>query len=144
MPNSLRSIVRAAQAAPYNRILVCENDGGYSAEVLEFPGCYASGSTADEAMRDLDEAIATWVRSELEQGHSIPEPIDEQFSGRVMLRILPSLHRQAAIFARAEGSSLNRFLATAIAFYVGARTAAPMTGASELGVRARRPARASG
>ncbi|MSQ35603.1 MAG: type II toxin-antitoxin system HicB family antitoxin [Dehalococcoidia bacterium] len=117
-------IVRAALAAPYNRVLVREEDGSYSAEVLEFRGCYAGGSTADEAMTNLDEAIAGWIMSELDQAHEIPPPIDEEnYSGRLTLRILPSLHRIAAMVAQAEGTSLNRVLAAAIAYYVGSKAA---------------------
>jgi predicted RNase H-like HicB family nuclease len=36
---------------------VHEEDGSYSAEVIELPGCFASGATLDELRAGLDEAI---------------------------------------------------------------------------------------
>ena len=70
----IEEAVRAAVAAPYTRVFVREADGRYSTSVLELPGCYSSGDTAEEAMEMLDEAIAMWVGAELEDGHDIPPP----------------------------------------------------------------------
>ena len=33
---------------PYSRVLVPESDGTYSADILEFPGCFAEGKTPNE------------------------------------------------------------------------------------------------
>ena len=66
--------VRAALAAPYTRVFIREADGGYSTSVLELPGCYSSGDTAEDAMEMLDEAIALWVEAEVASGHDIPPP----------------------------------------------------------------------
>ena len=38
-------------------VRVHEEDGSYWAEVLELPGCFASGDTLDELRASLDEAI---------------------------------------------------------------------------------------
>ena len=112
--------VRAAVAAPYTRLFTREEDGGYSTSVLELPGCYSSGDTAQEAMELLDEAIAMWVEAELEDGHDIPPPSRAvEYSGRLTLRLLPSIHERAAVLAQHEGVSLNRYLASAISYYVG-------------------------
>ena len=35
---------------PYTKILIANEDQSYSAEILEFPGCYAQGETANEAI----------------------------------------------------------------------------------------------
>jgi predicted RNase H-like HicB family nuclease len=40
---------------------VHHEDGAYWAEVLELPGCFASGRTLDELTEALHEAIATWL-----------------------------------------------------------------------------------
>jgi predicted RNase H-like HicB family nuclease len=59
---------------PYSRVFVpC--DGGYSARILEFPGCFAEGETLDEAAQNLDKAAEAWVAAALEQGQDIPGPI---------------------------------------------------------------------
>ena len=112
--------VRDALGAPYSRLLIREEDGSYSAELLEFPGCVASGTSADDAMARLDETMASWIESEIEQGHDIPPPLDtDRFSGELTLRLLPSLHERAALLAQLEGVSLERFLSTAVSHYVG-------------------------
>lgn len=60
---------------PYARILVPDESGGYSAEVLELPGCFAEGETADEAMDALERAAESWIEAALELGQSIPDPL---------------------------------------------------------------------
>ena len=126
--NGIEAVVGEALAAPYTRILRKDDDGTYAAEVLEFSGCFGAGDTPDQAMADLEAAIDLWVRSEVGQGHDIPAPLDvRKYSGRVTLRIPPSVHERAALWASVEGMSLNRLLATAIAAYTGEtpRGAAP-------------------
>jgi predicted RNase H-like HicB family nuclease len=39
-------------------------DGAYWAEVLELPGCFASGETLDELKDALDEAIALYLEDD--------------------------------------------------------------------------------
>lgn len=106
---------------PYTRVLIPEEEGGYSAEILEFPGCYSCGDTADEAMANLEEAAISWIEASLEQGHEIPAPLSRpEYSGKIALRLPPGLHRQAARMAMRENVSLNQFLVSAIATTVGA------------------------
>ena len=38
-------------------VRVHEEDGAYWAEVVELPGCFASGETLDELRSALDEAV---------------------------------------------------------------------------------------
>src|SRR2546425_898417 len=90
--------------APYARIFVRDEDGTYGAWVLEFPGCYAGGETAEEAMENLEETMVSWAEGELELGRELPKPWDYlEYSGRVTLRILPSLHERATKLAALEG-----------------------------------------
>lgn len=106
-------------ALAYHHILR-RDDELWAAEVLEFPGCFSSGDTAAEAIENLEDAMADWLRSEIDAGHEIPEPIDEEtYSGRVTLRITPTMHRRAVLRAQVEGVSLNRLLSAAIAGYLG-------------------------
>ncbi len=119
MVADIETRVAEALAAPYHRVIRAYDDG-FAAMVVELPGCFSSGETGAEAVTNLEEAMALWVEVELERGHDIPPPIDtESFSGRVTLRIPPSLHERAAIRARLEGVSLNRLLSAAIAAYTG-------------------------
>ena len=121
--------VRAAVAAPYTRLFTREEDGRYSTSVLELPGCFSSGDTPEDAMEMLDEAIELWVEAELEDGHDIPPPSRAvEYSGRLTLRLLPSIHERAALLAEHEGVSLNRYLANAISYYVGLDSAIESAG----------------
>lgn len=106
---------------PYARVFVPNEDGSYSSEILEFPGCFAEGETAAEAMENLERAAESWLEACFEQGLEIPEPFGNQdFSGKIALRLPRSLHRQASRMAERDGVSLNQFLLSAIAARVGA------------------------
>ena len=58
----------------YTLIVTRDPDGTYSAQVIEFPGCFSGGATAAEAASNIEDAMAVWIESELEQGRPIPEP----------------------------------------------------------------------
>lgn len=106
---------------PYARILIPDETGVFSAEVLELPGCYAIGSSPDEALANLEDVAKTWIEIELERGHEIPPPsANHEYSGRFALRLPRSLHRLATRMAKQDGTSLNQFLVSAIAARVGA------------------------
>ena len=105
---------------PYSRVLMPQPDGGFFAEVLEFPGCYGEGETAGEALANLNEAMEGWIEAAREMGQPIPPPLGLQgYSGRIVLRLPKSLHREAARRARMEGVSLNQYLVAAIAARLG-------------------------
>jgi predicted RNase H-like HicB family nuclease len=106
---------------PYSRVLVPESDGTFSADILEFPGCFAEGKTPNEAYAKLERIAESWIEAALEQGQEIPAPIEaHNFSGRIALRIPKSIHKQSAKFAEMDGTSLNQFFLTAVAARVGA------------------------
>lgn len=70
----LDSRVEAILRRPYHRVITGEPVEGYLAEVAELPGCLTAGETPEEALRNLDEAMAVWVESALVHGDPIPEP----------------------------------------------------------------------
>lgn len=106
---------------PYSRVLIPEEEGGYSAEILEFPGCYSQGDTAEEAIRNIEDAASNWIEATLQAGKPIPPPsTDYEYAGKVALRLPRSIHRQAMRMAERDGVSLNQFLVSAIAARVGA------------------------
>jgi predicted RNase H-like HicB family nuclease len=107
--------------AQYSRVLIPEEDGTFSAEILEFPGCFAQGETANEAFNNLEEAAKVWIEASLAQGLNIPSPaLNQSYSGKIALRIPRSLHKRAAQMAARDATSLNQFLITAIASRIGA------------------------
>lgn len=106
---------------PYARILIPDPKGGFSAEMLEFPGCFAEGDTADDAIANLERAASSWIEVALSQGQEIPPPSASYgYSGRLVLRLPRELHKLAARKADRDQVSLNQCLLTAIATWVGA------------------------
>jgi predicted RNase H-like HicB family nuclease len=105
---------------PYARILI-PSEGTFSAEILEFPGCFAEGGNPNEAFTNLEEAAEEWIEACLDQGQEIPEPfVNQGFGGKIALRLPRSMHRQAVQMAERDGVSLNQFLVSAIAARIGA------------------------
>lgn len=87
------------------------------ARVLELPHCMTHGSTPEEALKDVEDARREWLRSNLEAGLPIPEPV--RFTGQYHLRMPPSLHEALALKSESEDVSLNQFIVTALARAVG-------------------------
>jgi len=106
---------------PYARLLIPDDTGGYAAEILEFPGCVSDGETANEAVQNLENAAFAWIGSIQKQGKDVPPPRgDYDYSGRIVVRLPASLHRQASLLAERDRTSLNQFLVSSIAASVGA------------------------
>ena len=98
----------------YNHIIkpVIDESGTYfHASVLELDGCHSTGDTFDEAYENLREAMEGWIETKLENGFSVPIPLNtDKFSGRFTLRLPKSLHSHLAIEAEKEGVSLNQYM----------------------------------
>jgi predicted HicB family RNase H-like nuclease len=82
--------------------------GLFHGEVLDLRDVITfQGRSVDE----LEQAFRDSVDDYLEFcAHRGEEP-DKPFSGRLMLRLPPSLHRRAYVRARREGKSLNQWIA---------------------------------
>jgi predicted RNase H-like HicB family nuclease len=107
---------------PYSRVVVPDENGTFTAEIFEFPGCIAIGDTAGDALANLDDVAADWISTTLEQGQDIPEPIEaSDFSGKLVLRMTSGLHKRATMCAERERVSLNQFIVTCLAEAVGER-----------------------
>ena len=76
----------------------------------------SEGDTVDESIDMIHDAMRGWLEISLEEGHEIPEPkFDEEYSGKFVVRLPRSLHRQLAETAEREGVSLNQFVNVALA-----------------------------
>lgn len=107
----------------YSRRLIPEEEGGYSASIMEFPGLVAEGDSADEALQNLDSAAESWIVAHLASGESVRPPVDfVGVSGKIALRIPRGLHKQVCELAEMEDASINQILTSAIAEYVGRTT----------------------
>jgi antitoxin HicB len=109
---------------PYTRAITPAPEGGYTAEIVEFPGCVTQGETLEEAYANLEDAARGWLEAVIEARQTVPEPLSaaQDFSGKVVLRLPKTLHCKASRYAEREDVSLNTFLVTAIAQHVGERS----------------------
>ncbi|MBI2902124.1 MAG: type II toxin-antitoxin system HicB family antitoxin [Candidatus Methylomirabilis oxyfera] len=106
---------------PYSRILIPDERGTVFAEILEFPGCVSQGKTVEEAFENLEEVAKSWIEAALHHRQEIPSAsLSHEFSGKLVIRLPRGLHRRAAQKAERDRTSLNQFLATAIAERLGA------------------------
>ena len=111
----MKNITEAANNH-YRVALRYDQDGYWIAEHPELPGCVADGETPQQALASLDTARNLWIESRRASGHPVPEPGEEpQYSGRLLLRIARSLHRELAEEAQSEGVSLNSWIARILA-----------------------------
>ena len=83
---------------------------GYLISYPDLRGCLSCGETVEEAVENGEDAKRQWLIAALEDGVSIPEPLEaEEFSGQFRLRMPKSLHKYLADRARAEGISMNQY-----------------------------------
>lgn len=91
-------------------------DGGYVAEIEELPGCMTQAETLDEVFKAIEDARQVWIQGTYEMGQDIPLPKDmEGYSGKFIVRIPRSLHRNLVRAAKREGVSLNQYIASLLA-----------------------------
>ena len=54
---------------------LAESDGGgYLATVPDLPGCMSDGETPEEALKNVQEAIVSWIAAAKEWKREIPKP----------------------------------------------------------------------
>ena len=100
-------------ALPYKFEIIKESDGTFFISVVEMEGCMSSGSTLDEAYEMIHDAMRAWIETCLEQQLAIPEPEaweDNGYSGKFVVRLSKSLHKELVKTAEQEGVSLNHYV----------------------------------
>ncbi|HEY2840697.1 MAG TPA: type II toxin-antitoxin system HicB family antitoxin [Pirellulales bacterium] len=55
-------------------IFYSDDDGGYIADIPDLKACSAFGATAEEALREVEIAKATWLEAARAEGKPVPEP----------------------------------------------------------------------
>jgi len=74
------------------------------------------GDTQAQALSNLEDAMTGWIQLHLEDGDPIPPPIAvDDYSGKFMVRIPKSLHRDLARRADIDGVSLNQYVSVRLA-----------------------------
>lgn len=98
--------------------VVIYRDGDYwAAEFPELPGLVAGHETWDGLGDAIDDAKRTYFEAALTAGKPIPEPRSSgrRYSGKLLVRMPPTLHRRLAECAESEGVSINQLAVTALA-----------------------------
>jgi predicted RNase H-like HicB family nuclease len=54
--------------------LPTEEGGGFVATVPDLPGCMSDGATPEEAVSNIQDAIAAWIEAARDLGHAVPRP----------------------------------------------------------------------
>lgn len=96
-----------------------EDGGGWFAEIPLLPGCMSDGETVEEAIANLNDARKGWIETSLSLGRSIPEPLSDDFSGQLRVRMPKSLHRALTEKAKEENVSLNQLIIYHLARGIG-------------------------
>lgn len=105
---------------PYTIELQQDPEEGWFVRVRELRGCMSQGDTAEEAVAMIQEAMQLWLEVALEDSIPIPEPrAEEDYSGKFVVRVPRSLHRELVEEASREGTSLNQYINVALARSVG-------------------------
>ncbi len=92
----------------------------YFARVEDLPECTAKADNLEDLWSSVEEAKRKWIADAQRQGKEIPRPREsEEYSGRILIRIPKTLHRDLVRGASKEGVSLNQFILTALARAVG-------------------------
>lgn len=105
---------------PYTIELSKHPGEGWFVRVRELPGCMSQGDSAEEALEMIHEAMVLWLETALEDGLAIPEPrLEEDYSGKFVLRLPRALHRDLAEKAKEDSVSLNQFVSASLAQAVG-------------------------
>ena len=85
-----------------------DESGIFYGEVLDLRDVITfQGKSTEEIERAFRDSVDDYLEFCQERGE---EP-DKAFSGRLMVRLLPHLHRRVYVTARREGKSLNQWIA---------------------------------
>lgn len=120
---NIESQVKYYVNLPYHIIIETWDDGSgpyYVARVLELKGCMIHGDTPEEALHDINDVKRDWIKTNLELGNKMPEPLkSRKYSGKVNLRLPSSLHESLVEIAELEGISFNQYMVSVLSKAAG-------------------------
>lgn len=117
MPHSDTKTLDYYMSLPYT-VEARRTEDGWFAKVVELPGCMTWTGTLEGLGPMIEDAMATWIQGSIDEELPIPEPA-EGFSGRILVRMPKSLHRDLTRRAEDDGVSLNQLITTRLARSVG-------------------------
>ena len=92
-----------------------EEDACYVVNVPELPGCMTDGDTIEEAAKNAEEAIESYLMTLKDLKKEFPEPLSKRkFNGKVSLRMDADVHKEAFARALEQRLSLNQLIENAV------------------------------
>jgi antitoxin HicB len=93
----------------------------------DLPGCSAVGETEEEALRESKIACELWLDVYFEKHGKYPEvkEVSNEYSGKLLLRLPKTLHKDLAQTAENEGVSLNAYIVSLLSQRYGERVSVP-------------------
>jgi predicted RNase H-like HicB family nuclease len=108
---------------PYTVKVEPQDDGKgiyYVAKVVELPNLIMTGETREEALKDLEAVKKEWIQTYLELGNKMPVPlVSRKYSGKIIVRMPPTLHEVLTKLAENEGVSFNQYMISTLARCAG-------------------------
>ena len=102
------------------RIVWSDEDEGYIATSPEFEDLSAFGTSAGEAIAELESVVRLAIETYRDSGWSLPEPKRvHEHSGQLRVRLPKSLHARLADEAERDGVSLNTLIVTYLSERIG-------------------------
>lgn len=96
--------------------IVIPDDGSYFVTFPDLPGCMTQVEDPAEIATMAEEIRNLWIEGEYEDGHDIPKPVrTSDYSGKFVVRLPKSLHRDLAEAAERNGISLNAYVSYLLA-----------------------------
>jgi antitoxin HicB len=104
---------------------------GWVATVEELPGCETHGTTPEDAVAGMGDAVERWVREARASGRDVPPPgAAAAHSGKLLVRMPRSLHAELVRASEREGTSLNAYIVAALSASVAWRRPGGANGAA--------------
>ena len=98
------------------RVTWSEADGEFVGLCAEFPSLSWLAVGPEEALTGVRSVVKECVEDMVRNGENIPKAIaTRQYSGKVMVRVPPEVHRYLATEAAESGVSLNRIVSAKLA-----------------------------
>jgi len=93
------------------RVTWSEEDEEYVGLCAEFPSLSWLSPTPEATLDGIRQVVADVVADLVANEESVPEPLAaKRYSGRFMVRIPPTVHRDLVLEAAEENVSLNRLV----------------------------------
>jgi predicted HicB family RNase H-like nuclease len=95
------------------RMTWSEEDEEYVGLCAEFPSLSWLAGNQEEALQGIRQLVSDAIEDMRATGETIPEPFaGRKYSGKVLVRVPPHVHRQLVIQAAEAGVSLNRLISS--------------------------------